>query len=178
MKIYPNLNVNVVIQDCGKSWLIVMEGAQPDCELMFNAFYNFGATNEHSFTWDDVRELGGSFYSNPAHMVKFFEGFLENRYYNVCKDQEQAEAWAKLDAPDFVEHLYHTRQSRPVQIRTTKYSGVYQFGNNKCESPDDSFVDAVVRDANKIGMAAQDKVPTNENESLVSSEIREMFVNL
>lgn len=168
MKLYPTLNVNLVMQDFGTSWFILMEGLQKDVDLMFNAAFNFGATSEKQYAWDDITEIGGTFYSTEARMKKFFEGYLENFYYNAGCSQEDATAFAKLDAPDLVEHLYQDHRQSRKQYKSSSneiFDEAWKSGNPKAEKPDVDFKDSVIEYGYRKGL----ELDASRSAMLVSS---------
>lgn len=174
MKLYNSITAETFVQDFGNSWLIVMQGPRNEVELLFNGFFNFGATDDPNYIWDDVSELGGTFFTTKERMTKFFEGYLENRYCNAGKSQEESIALAQKEAPALVEDLFlNHRQSRAPQQKAFD-DGVYNFGTTNAEKPDDSFIDAVIANLNKIGMFVANDPELTPFDG-ITSEVEQMF---
>ena len=169
MKLFNSISADVKVVDFGTSWSIVMRGSKQEIDWLFNAFFNFGATNDNHYNFNDA-ETEASFFTTKDRMTKFFKGFWENRLWHENKLADEAKQLAIASVNDlFANH----REARQQYRATTYEDSEYSFGKIKAANPDDSFKDVVVENASKIGLAsAQEKLDA------ITNEVGDMFAEL
>ena len=169
MKLFKSISADVKVVDFGTSWSIVMRGSKQEIDWLFNAFFNFGATNDAHYNWNDA-ETEASFFTTKDRMTKFFKGFWENRLWHENKLADEAAALAKASVEDLFTNHRESRQ----QYKATTYEGSeYPLGKVSAVNPDDSFKDVVVENASKIGLANAQKQPVT-----LDDEVADMFAEL
>ena len=166
MKLFNSISADVKMQDYGTSWSIVMRGSKQEIEWLFNAFFNFGATNDPHYNWNDA-ETEASFFTTKARLTRFFENLWINRLWHENKVADEAKSLAVKS----VEDMFNLHREPRQQYKATTYEGdEYSFGKTKAENPDDSFKDAIVTNAGKIGLAASQAKP-----DAIADEVGDMF---
>ena len=169
MKLFKSLNADIKVVDFGTSWSIVMRGSKQEIDYIFNAMFNYGATNDAHYNFNNT-ETEASFFTTKERLTKFFKGFWENRLWHENELADEAAALAKASVEDlFANHREARQQYRATTYEDSKYS----FGKIKAERPDDSFKDVVAANANKIGLASAQEKP-----DAITDEVGDMFAEL
>lgn len=168
MKLFKSLNADIKVVDFGTSWSIVMRGSKQEIDYIFNAMFNYGATNNAHYNFNDA-ETEASFFTTKDRMTKFFKGFWENRLWHENKLADEAAALAQASVEDlFVNH----REPRQQYRQTTYEDNAYRVGKITAERPDSSFKDAVIESAFKQLPSVSDK------NDPIADEVQDMFHSL
>lgn len=162
MKIYENVDVNAMFQNCGSVWLVVLEGSHDNIELVFNGLWNLGAINVsversdgsiyNGLEYTDHTKTKAYFWSSPKRMYSFFF----NWHLLKCQ-QESCAKYAHVVAAQRIEEFKRDtinffNYDRVCSVNT------FQVGTISAERPDDNYRDsALTHSLRKSGEKTVDK---------------------
>jgi len=153
MKPYHNVDVELRFQNCGSWWLMVLEGAEQDIELVFNGLWNHGAidvsversdgTIYNGLDYTDHTRTKATFWSTPEKMYAFFF----NRHM-LIHGQRSAKASAHVIARMRIEELKLDSVSFH-DFNRPAFVSCFTVGTIKAERPDDNYREKATLNANK-----------------------------
>lgn len=145
------------LQEYGTSWLIILEGCKYNVDLLFNACFNFGATNSTRLEYSDNDDYA-VFWSCEEKMGNFFYQMNLNKLLNMGHEEtEELENKAIEIAENQMSDLWENhRESRQLFGQKNLYTpDSYSVGKISAERPDECFLTSVLNHAfaNKEGDA-------------------------
>ena len=160
LKLYPNTEATVAMQDYGSGCLMVLRGKKQDINLLFNSLYNFGAVDNIDLKYNETEDEAQC-WTNKNKIEKFFTNFCLNRLLNrghAC-DQLAEGVAAEQGKEMFQDFFANHREGRSLYHQGSPASNdFYSLGKITAERPDHDFKDKVLSHAFKDKEQQQEAV--------------------
>lgn len=145
LRIYPHVDVTLTYQNFGSAWLCILRGKTEDIHQVFNAFWNFGATNGEYQFFDHAQTVA-TFWSDADSLAQCFYRMIQ---FSAKHQSDGRKANLQL-AQACMNTLRGNCHEAFLDFDSMIFMGeVYATGTISAERPDDSFKDAVIIQGHK-----------------------------
>lgn len=138
MRIYQHIDVELTYQNHGSSWLCILRGSTENIDSVFNAVFNFGATNGE-YEFQDHSKTVATFWTDETRLHRFF--------YNLFFFRDLDGRGAELYANTQIATLRATSHEFFKEYDTQASVHYHSLGKVRAERPDLDFKDSVVQNA-------------------------------
>lgn len=158
LKLYPNTNATLAIQNYGSGCLMVLRGGKNEINLLFNALFNLRAVDNTRLDFNEMEDEA-TCWTTEKKVEKFFVNFSLHRLLNrghTCDGLTRGVA--EKQGKDLFQNFYDNhRESRSLyHYGSPANNDFYSLGKITAERPDNDFKDKV------LGYAFKDKEERGE----------------
>jgi len=143
MKVYSHIDVDMSYQNFGSAWCCILRGSTENINLVFNAFYNWGATNGDIQFYDHVQTVA-VFWTDEQSLARCFYRMRINspKYRHLGKQANWAHVHACMN--ELRNHHEPFLNFADMYVADT-----YHVGTITAERPDNDMKDAIIANAHK-----------------------------